>query len=349
MTSRRAPSMVEGRGTMPAPGEDGDVAGSVDGGAAGGMGEIGGRPEAGDITFGMGRPRPSLAADVGIDAVLFPLFGRVADPAQRHPQALRLVGLWRDRVAELVRNDWDPSPGGGPAATARRVRQLRNCSPPFLAAHPPSSCGLSPLCPFCWAREAMRIWAVADAVFFPKDSHSGRRPERSAFGLVETARTHRLPGEDPRLLASFLADRVRRPPRGAPVGPFYRPHEIATYPALGAYETVAVSSGPGEPWEVAIRQVLAVAPAHVGLLQPPPYRRIRIRLTRHDGPDRRDLARAVARLCRYPPWLLRGDPGRVLGALSARAGLRLGAAFGNFRGARPAAGPPPIDGTERIR
>jgi hypothetical protein len=104
---------------------------------------------------------------------------------------------------------------------------------------------------------------------------------------------------------------------------------------------IAVSAdargGEPGPWEVAIRQILAVEPEHVALLQPPEYMRIRIRMARHSRPDRLDLARAVARLCRYPPWLLHGNPGQVLDSLAARAGLRLGAAFGNFRGVRPGA------------
>lgn len=271
------------------------------------------RPEEGDVAFRLARPRPSLIADVGIDAVLYPLFGRVADRAARHPRAYQLVDLWRGRVAELVRHGWDPAPG----ASSRRLRQIRSCSPPFLAAHPASSCGLAALCPFCWAREAMRVWAIADAVFFPPEPGTGRRPEGPAYRLVETGRTHRLPGTDPGLLAAFLADRARRPRRGRPVGPYYRPHEIRTYPLAGGHEAIAVSAdGRGRgPWRVAIRQLLAVAPEHVGLLQPPQYRNIRIRVARHDRPGRRELARAVARLFRYPPWLLRGDPAQVLDAL----------------------------------
>jgi hypothetical protein len=42
--------------------------------------------------------------------------------------------------------------------------------------------------------------------------------------------------------AAFLADRVRRPPRGVPVRPYFCPHEIQTYPILGGYETIAVSA-----------------------------------------------------------------------------------------------------------
>jgi hypothetical protein len=219
-----------------------------------------------------------------------------------------------------------------------------------IAAHPPSSCGLSSICPCCWAREAMRIWRLADSVFFPPDPNTGRRPEQPACCLVETSRTHRLPGDDTRLLAAFLADRVRRPPRGTPVGPYYRPHEIQAYAIRGGYESIAVSAnargGDPGPWEVAIRQILAVEPEHVALLQPPEYRRIRIRMVRHSRPDRLDLARAVARLCRYPPWLLRGNPEQVLDSLAARAGLRLGAAFGNFRGVRPGADLPEPDDLE---
>jgi hypothetical protein len=314
------------------------MAGRADQDPEGGAGGDAG-PPGGDIAFRIARPRPSLIAHVGIDAVLYPLFGRVGSLEQRLPQAHRLIELWRDRVTELVRHGWDPAPGIESAAADRRLSRLRNCSPPFVAAHPRSSCGLSSLCASCWAREAMRVWALADAVFFPPDPSSGRRAERPAFGLVETVRTHRMPGPDPRLLATFLADRVRRPPRDQPVGPFYRPHEIRQYPILGGYEAIAISAGgrgsnPG-PWEVAIRQLLAVRPEHVGLLQAPQYRRIRIRVARHGQPDRPGLARAVARLCRYPPWLLRGDPEQVIGSLAARAGLRLWAAFGNFRGVRP--------------
>jgi hypothetical protein len=303
-----------------------------------------------DVEFRIAGPRPSLVTDLGIDAVLVPLFGRATDPRQRLPQTHRLIREWRDRVAELLRHGWTPAPDSDPAGAARRLARLRNCSPPFVVAYPRSSCGLSSLCPFCWAREAMRIWSVADAVIYPPDPRSRRRGERPAYGLVETVRTHRLPGTSPQLLAAFLADRVRRPPRGVPVGPFFRPHEIRQYPASGGYEAIAISADARRresgPWQVAIRQLLAVTPEHVGLLQAPPYRRIRIRVTRHSEPDRRQLARAVARLCRYPPWLLRGDPGQVLDSLAARAGLRLGAAFGNFRGARPVPGPPQADEPE---
>jgi hypothetical protein len=317
------------------------VAGRADGDAAGEADGDGATSRAGDIIFRIARPRPSLPTNVGIDAVLFPLYGRVAEPGRRLPQIYRLIGLWRRRVAELIAVGWDPAPGAAPAAVDRRVSQLRNCTPPFVAAHPSSSCGLSSICPCCWGREAMRIWRIAALVLFPPDPASGRRPDQPACGLVETLRTHRLPGPDPRLLAAFLADRVRRPPRGTPVGPYYRLHEIQKYPGLGGYGTIAVSAdaaagGPG-PWEVAIRQIFAVKPEHLALLQAPEYRRIRIRLVRHGRPDRLDLARAVARLCRFPPWLLRGDPEQVRDSLAARSGLRLGAAFGNFRGVRPGA------------
>ena len=295
-----------------------------------------------DIAFRIARPRPSLIANVGIDSVLYPLYGRVDDPERRHPQAYRLIGLWRDRITELVRNGWDPAPGpdrpgrpGGCPGSATAARRSSRSTRPAPAGSARSA-------PSARAREAMRIWSVADAVLFPPDPRSGRRPEQPACGLVETARTHRLPGSDPRLLAAFLADRVRRPPRGMPVGPYFRPHEMQTYPILGGYETIAVSAdargrGPG-PWEVAIRQLLAVAPEHVGLLQAAavqedPHPRRSAQPARPEGPGpRRGAAVPLS------PWLLRGDPEQVLDSLAARAGLRLGAAFGNFRGARPGAG-----------
>lgn len=306
-----------------------------------------------DIAFRIARPRPFLMAHVGIDSVLLPLFGRADQPARRQVDTHHLIDLWRLRVAELVAHGWDPAPTADSKKTARRIAQLRNCSPPFVPVHPTSSCGLSSLCPFCWAREAMQIWNRADTLLFPPDPESRRRPPRPTSGLVETSRTHRLPASDPEILATFLADRVRRPPPGVPYGPFYRPHEIQTYPMLGAYETIAISTtGPQRqrgPWKVAIRQLLAVRPEHVGLLQAPRYRNICIRVTRHSQPDRRTLARAVSRLCQYPPWLLRGDPGQTLDALTARSGLRLGAAFGRFRSARTSTAPGPNEDTEPDR
>jgi hypothetical protein len=187
-----------------------------------------------------------------------------------------------------------------------------------------------------WSRTETRRWRTNlrhDAVEAEQPRscslHQARLMPRLACGLVETSRTHRLPGEDPRLLATFLTDRVRRPPRGAPVGPFFRRHEIQKYPALGGYEVIAVSAGargraPG-PWEVAVRQILAVEPAQLPLLQPRPYKRIRARMSRYSHPTgwtwpRRGAALPVSALA---------------AARRPRAGARLA------RGARR---PPPLGG-----
>ncbi len=308
-------------------------------------GDRSGRAGPGDIVFKIAQPRFSLLSNVGIDAVLYPLFGRVGNLQRRHPQVVHLIDLWRRRVAELVDAGWEP--GADDRALDRRERrisQLRNCSPPFGAARPSSSCGLSSLCPFCWGRAAMTIWNLADRVFFPPDASTSRRPKMPACSLVEISRTHRIPGPDPGLLTAFLADRVRKPPRGIPFGPFFRQHELQKYSSLGGYETIAVSTDargrdPGG-WVVAIRQLLAVDADHLHLFVAPQYRNIRVRVGKHSQPDRLALARAVARLCRYPPWLLRGNPEQVINSLTAREGLRLWAAFGNFRGVKPRADEP---------
>ena len=105
------------------------MAGLDDGGAIGGPGCGAGRREADDITFRIAVPRPCLITRVGSDAVLYPLYCRAAEPGRRHPQALRLIGLWRDRVAELARHGWDPAPSSDTAATARCFSRIRNCSP----------------------------------------------------------------------------------------------------------------------------------------------------------------------------------------------------------------------------
>jgi hypothetical protein len=318
------------------------MAGWADGNPAGGVDGTAGPAGTGDVIFKIARPRSSPLLNVGIDSVLYPLFGRVAQLEQRHAQVYRLIGLWRDRVAELVEHGWGPAADTDPAAAGRRVFQLRNCSPPFVAARPSSSCGFSSLCAFCWARAAMKIFKVAESVFFPAHRGPAGRCDSQACCLVETSRTHRLPSRDPEFLAIFLADRVRRPPRGTPVGPYFRQHEVQRYPILGGYETIAVSSearGRNRgPWSVAIRQLLAIESEYLPLLAPPQYKKLRIRLSRHSRLDRLTLARAVARLCQYPPWLLRGDPTEVVDYLTARGNLRLWAAFGNFRGTRPGAG-----------
>jgi hypothetical protein len=105
---------------------------------------------------------------------------------------------------------------------------------------------------------------------------------------------------------------------------------------LGGYEAIAVSTDARGrnrgAWEVAIRQLLAVKTEYVPLFVAPQYKKIRIRVSKHSQLDPLTLARAVARLCRYPPWLLRGSPEQVADYLGGRAGLRLWAAFGSFRG-----------------
>ena len=141
-SGRRTTSTGPGSGTARASIPGGSrMAGSADGDAARAADRGAATYRTGDIMFRIASPSPSLPANVGVDTVLYPLYGRVDEPGQRLPQVYRLIGLWRDRVAELIAHGWDPAPDADPAASDRRVRQLRNCSPPFVAPTRPAPAG----------------------------------------------------------------------------------------------------------------------------------------------------------------------------------------------------------------
>ena len=95
------------------------------------------------------------------------------------------------------------------------------------------------------------------------------------------------------------------------------------------------AGGAGGPWEVAIRQLLAVASRARRLLVPRSIG-IRIRVSRHSRPDRMDPGpRRGQALPLSPLAAARSTRAGRSTTSAARAGLRRGAAFGNFRGARP--------------
>lgn len=107
----------------------------------------------------------------------------------------------------------------------------------------------------------------------------------------------------------------------------------------GAFQTLHVASNRQGGWRVEARKLFMVAgdfvvPGSYTRPIPVPPEVIPaadFRLERHPNPRRIDVLDAVARACRYPSFLLRGDPEAAVAALRARSKLRLAEAYGCFR------------------
>jgi len=102
---------------------------------------------------------------------------------------------------------------------------------------------------------------------------------------------------------------------------------------LGGYETLHVGVKDGK-WRFSARRILMVAAA---VDQPDVPETGNIRYRFHEHPTRRAVMWAVARACRYPTFLLRGDAGLVVRYLAARKGRKLSAMTGRFRNGKAGA------------
>jgi hypothetical protein len=100
--------------------------------------------------------------------------------------------------------------------------------------------------------------------------------------------------------------------------------------------TLAPATEPG--WKVVTRSLLMTSPDYV--VPEETGTESVVQMTRHTMPTRRTIFGAVARVCRYPAQLLRGDVSRVVLMLNARRGqrgenplplIRLSANYGVFR------------------
>jgi hypothetical protein len=203
-----------------------------------------------------------------------------------------------------------------------QMHQLGNCRPAFTEARPVTrSCDMVMLCPHCWARRAGEFWKRIDAALFPV-LDGGDRAEAASLDLVSVTRrfdplavlAYRADGELP--LVSLFGERLSD--RTVPGPQKLGSRSLEMRRLRGRFEwaveglVVDLDYTNSIPyWSVEIRQLFAVRP---GVDFDVPGAKVR----RIETPSRREVARAVVRLCRYPRGLLL-DPRRRLTPAPAMA------------------------------
>jgi len=268
-------------------------------------------------------------------AVLVPLFGIQAARVEPVPRmTLKLVGRWRHRVMELAEAGLPGMAGDDPKVWKARKYAL-DCLPAFaIVPQRTRCCRLREVCPFCWAREVRETWLKIDKAFFAPTG--GKGP--SAYDLVEVGRDMSLsplvnrdrhgrvlPDDQkiealPEVFALWAAKR--------------RSHVAEIEGLLASFQTIHIGFEDGK-WRFGRRSILLID--HRAVPYEPSDRAALRYFHRSQLPNRRAVLLAVARACRYPTFLLRGDAGLVVRYLAARKGRKLSAMTGKFRNGKAGA------------
>lgn len=197
-------------------------------------------------------------------------------------------------------------------------------------------CNVRGLCPWCWARDAVKDAQRIEATFFP------RLTGRSVGDL--TFRQLALDCDEDSV-KGLAAERARQR------GTISRAKDVDVLRKLGwtrddrrarcgLYERMRIIPRRwkhGE-WTILVRQVIFTPP---GVRPPDPAPMLDAEITSYGPfrtPGRYQVRRIVAWANRYPSYLLRGDPSRVFHALAAREGIQSSITAGVFRGARKKGG-----------
>ncbi len=262
-------------------------------------------------------------------AVVVPLFGTGAVEPEPVPSlTLKLVDHWRRRVMELAEAGL-PGLAGDDAKAWQARKYAMNCLPTFaIVPQRTRCCRLRELCPFCWAREVRETWEKIDRAFFAPTG--GKGP--SAHDLIEVGRDTSLllrtdrnrhgqalpEGETIEALPEFFAQWIAS-----------RHGQVMKAAHLRAsFQTIHIGVKEGK-WSVGRRSILMIdhRAGSYGPTDPNTFRYFR----HHSRPGRGAVMKAVARACRYPTFLLRGDAGLVVRYLAGRKGRKLSAMTGMFR------------------
>lgn len=296
----------------------------------------------------------TFAARIQRAAVLYRLESMAHSPAEIVEKTLSLVTKWRARLSRLQDGGWLPRNDAGGSVFAR------NCPPSFAFMRPHlRPCRMSHFCPFCYARWVAEVWARVDAAFpNPRDEappdHSriadgGEIPGEIvvSHGRRAALSTEELAGLQGREFPFHLVERryVRQLACGdAPAEDFIRQAmqhvirqrrpQIEKYGPIGAFQFVTFEPDQWDSWRVHYRTL-----AMIRADQPTPGWRGRV--ARIEQPTRKEIFKAVARVCTYPGGLLYGNPDQTIAFLRGRrmergpshraVGLRLSAMFGAFR------------------
>ena len=284
-------------------------------------------------------------------AVLYPLTKQAKALTEVPGLTKQVVGMWRARVGALTGVGWEPSRGG---ETKHAILYARNCCPTFTYTEPRARpCKHSTICPFCYARWVREVWLRLDNAFPAPD------PVAQAPGELEVNRELRvimldddpvdteyhsttfnyhlierhvtvyldvLPSPCPEelTLAANLAELLRNI-SGA------RKAAVDLVDPTGAFVYTTIEpNDDGRKWKIHLRQLLRV---HADQEIPDEYTSTASKFTRHERPTRKIILGAVARACRYPVGLIRGDAERTALLLDARrqAHHRASAFYGAFR------------------
>ncbi len=295
-----------------------------------------------DLDFAFfGRVPGNYAARVQWYSTLFPLAGRVVyKVAELQEETKALIQRWRTRTVRLAEYGWPA------VAKAQSLQSVRNCCPAFAYTLPRTRCcRLAAICPFCHARWVRDVWLMMEEAL-----HGETLGEPQWYSDRED-----LPEDVPDTPAVCRFKLVERITKSTPIS-YYAPKQtdpahltarlgvlfkMTTQGRTQTFQDLSPTAGfnnttiePGKAgWKFRHRQLLLFpqdAKLDHPLLQPEDRRKIIV----HEAPTRTTLYHAVARVCRYPTALMRGDPSMVATLLAAKRlhKPRLTATYGRFRG-----------------
>jgi hypothetical protein len=248
-------------------------------------------------------------------SVLWPLSGRRSLTNEAVLEDSRkLLIWWRAKVVALRDAGW------ADLQTHGKVQFVRNCPPSFVVALSENACRpchMAQVCPWCYARDEVGDLFDKLARFLPKTHYTHTKP---LFFLEVASKRVMTATETGSKLTGQLREWKIRPQT-----------LLRQIPTLGAYYRVAL-----EPrivserlrWKFSYRLLAIVKPDfEIPSGLPTKARRVRTSTAR----SVKQLVPIVARICRYPVSLMRGEEKFVLRALNARRTLRCKQTLGCLR------------------
>ncbi len=255
------------------------------------------------IAFRLGEPHRGYLGQIERSVGTYTIVGRPA-----HPRLGVIHGLER----ECLKRYRAVLDGLAAAAviTQTQAHVLGNCRPAGFHAKPRlRMCGMSHICPHCASRQAADYWAKIDPALFPSPKGGERAPHATCDVVYALRRLG--PGDIRRyknslqdVLTARLSDRRFAGPQllGSRGLETRRLRRGFIWMIEGLVVDVAYRKGRPFGWKMAVRQLFAV-PTGAAFEVPGSVTR------RLVTPTRRQVARAVVKLCRYPRGLLVADDG----------------------------------------
>lgn len=303
-------------------------------------------------------------------AVLEPFFADVGLHAELSRGVKQLTKWWHHQAKFL-----QECPAGGtddrnyPRVLSSETKSRLACPPAFgMKSKSALPCNAVTLCPFCWARNAGRVWSLVDKkIFGPPETRATRSSRLADYELVMRSLRLQCPFDRSKpygyvpeaLVKSRLRTRDRQydgwdHPLLTSLTPRRLEHlKFKRYGVLGGLDHSFVDlelgrDADGKPypkcWLWVTKQFLLLLPRNMGnmriideVLREVPegwqqYPDIKPWLRTFDRPNRKMVAYAIGWLYKYPKFLLRGPHKYVVETLRARRGRRLVASFGCLRG-----------------